>query len=120
MHRMAAPEPTIGMVGPMSNYAASPQPVGGVSYDDLEAMHRFTEGFRAEHRVQRLAVVKLTSFCLLIKRRVREAAPAGAGVARPGKRPDPPRKMNRRGSLRSARATGSRHRVSDIGMAIDP
>jgi hypothetical protein len=31
----------IGLVGPMSNYAASPQLVGNAPYGDLEEMHQF-------------------------------------------------------------------------------
>ena len=44
------PGPTIGLVGPMSNYAAPPQLVESVPYQDLRAMHAFARQWRDEHR----------------------------------------------------------------------
>jgi glycosyltransferase involved in cell wall biosynthesis len=64
---------TIGLVGPMSNYAAPPQLVEGVPYSDLEEMHRFARRWRDEHRGQWLTVAKLSGFCLLMKRAVYDA-----------------------------------------------
>ena len=61
-------DPGIGMVGPMTNYAAPPQLVEPVSYDDLEGMHRFASRWRAEHRGQWFEVPKLSGFCLVAKR----------------------------------------------------
>ena len=60
----------IGLVGPMSNYAAPPQLVDGVPYDDLEAMHGFARRWRDEHLGRWFTVPKLSGFCLLMKRAV--------------------------------------------------
>ena len=62
----------IGLVGPMSNYAAPPQLVEGVPYRDLEEMHRFARRWRDEHRGKWFTVPKLSGFCLLMKRAVYE------------------------------------------------
>ena len=63
----------IGMTGPVSNYAAPPQLVEDVSYQDLEGMHRFAARWRTEHRGEWLSVAKLSGFCLLLKRRALDA-----------------------------------------------
>jgi glycosyltransferase involved in cell wall biosynthesis len=41
---------TIGLVGPMSNYATPPQRVTNVPYADLDSMHSFATAWRAERR----------------------------------------------------------------------
>ncbi|MFI5454314.1 MAG: glycosyltransferase [Isosphaerales bacterium] len=64
---------TIGLAGPMSNYAAPPQLVERVPYHDLEEMHRFARCWRDEHRGQWFTVPKLSGFCLLMKRAVYDA-----------------------------------------------
>jgi GT2 family glycosyltransferase len=66
-------EPPIGLVGPMSNYAAPPQLVEDVPYADLKEMHAFACRWREEHRGQWFTVPKLSGFCLLLKRAVYEA-----------------------------------------------
>ena len=63
----------IGLVGPMSNYAAPPQLVEEVPYRDLEEMHAFARRWRDEHRGQWFTAGKLSGFCLLMKRAVYEA-----------------------------------------------
>jgi len=63
---------TIGLVGPMSNYAAPPQSVEGVSYRNLDEMPAFARRWRDEHRGKWFTVRKLSGFCLLIKRAVYE------------------------------------------------
>ena len=63
----------IGLVGPMSNYAAPPQLVEGVPYRDVGDMHPFARRWRDEHRGQWFTVPKLSGFCLLLKRSVYEA-----------------------------------------------
>src|SRR5271166_5979313 len=63
----------IGMVGPMSNYAAPPQLVENVPYANLEEMHAFARRWRDEHRGQWFTAGKLSGFCLLMKRAVYEA-----------------------------------------------
>ena len=70
---LADSDPKIGMVGPMSNYAPPPQVVEDAPYADLEAMHRFADRWRAEHRGQWFTAPKLSGFCLLIKRAAFEA-----------------------------------------------
>jgi glycosyltransferase involved in cell wall biosynthesis len=67
------PKSKIGLVGPMSNYAAPPQLVENVPYRDIDAMHRFARTWRGQHRGQWFAVSKLSGFCLLMKRAVYEA-----------------------------------------------
>ena len=62
----------IGLVGPMSNYAAPPQLVEDVPYRDLDEMHAFARRWRDEHRGQWFTVPKLSGFCLLMKRAVYE------------------------------------------------
>ena len=64
---------TIGLVGPMSNYAAPPQLVEGVPYSDLEQMHVFARRWRDEHLGKWFTVPKLSGFCLLMKRAVYDA-----------------------------------------------
>ena len=63
---------TIGLVGPMSNYAAPPQLVEGVSYRSLDEMPAFARRWRDEHRGKWFTVRKLSGFCVLIKRAVYE------------------------------------------------
>jgi O-antigen biosynthesis protein len=64
---------TVGLVGPMSNYAAPPQLVEGVPYRDVAEMHVFANQWRDEHRKQWFTVPKLSGFCLLMKRAVYDA-----------------------------------------------
>jgi glycosyltransferase involved in cell wall biosynthesis len=66
------PAVPIGLVGPMSNFAAPPQLVEGVPYHDLEAMHGFARRWRSEHLGNWFNVRKLSGFCLLMKRAVYE------------------------------------------------
>jgi GT2 family glycosyltransferase len=63
----------IGLVGPMSNYAAPPQLVEAVPYRDLDEMHAFARRWRDEHRGRWFAAAKLSGFCLLMTRAVYEA-----------------------------------------------
>jgi glycosyltransferase involved in cell wall biosynthesis len=63
----------IGLVGPMSNYAAPPQLAGEINYRDMEEMQTFARRWRDEHRGQWFTAGKLSGFCLLMKRAVYEA-----------------------------------------------
>ncbi len=63
----------IGLVGPMSNYAAPPQLVENVPYQDLDDMKHFARQWREEHRGKWFTVPKLSGFCLLMKRAVYDA-----------------------------------------------
>jgi glycosyltransferase involved in cell wall biosynthesis len=63
----------IGLVGPMSNYAAPPQLVENVPYRDLGEMMEFARRWHDEHRGQWFTVPKLSGFCLLMKRAVYDA-----------------------------------------------
>jgi glycosyltransferase involved in cell wall biosynthesis len=60
----------IGLVGPMSNYAAPPQLVDGVPYHDMEGMRGFARRWRDEHLGKWFNAPKLSGFCLLMKRDV--------------------------------------------------
>ena len=66
-------EMKIGLVGPMSNYAAPPQLVENVPYRDLEEMMVFAQRWRDDHRRQWSTVRKLSGFCLMMKRAVYDA-----------------------------------------------
>src|SRR5580704_8164532 len=63
---------SIGLVGPVSNYAAPPQLVDGVPYDDLEPMQGFARRWRDEHLGRWFTVPKLSGFCLFMKRAVHD------------------------------------------------
>ncbi len=63
----------IGLVGPMSNYAAPPQLVEDVPYRDLGEMEVFARGWRDAQRGKWLRVPKLSGFCLLMTRGVYDA-----------------------------------------------
>jgi glycosyltransferase involved in cell wall biosynthesis len=64
---------SIGLVGPMSNYAAPPQLVDSVPYREMSEMSGFARQWRDDHRGQWFTVPKLSGFCLLIKRAVYDA-----------------------------------------------
>ena len=63
---------SIGLVGPMSNFAAPPQLVEDVTYRDIAEMQVFARRWRDVHRKQWFTVPKLSGFCLLMKRAVYE------------------------------------------------
>lgn len=85
---LAQASPTIGLVGPMSNYAVPPQLVEHVLYRigprrntskvsavtageflvDVSAVQRFAREFRQQFRGKGSEVELLAGFCLLIKR----------------------------------------------------
>ena len=67
------PKSKIGMVGPMSNYAAPPQLVEHAPYKDLDQMKVFARRWREEHRGKWFTVRKLSGFCLLLTREVYDA-----------------------------------------------
>ena len=67
------PKSKIGLVGPMSNYAAPPQLVEDVPYRELDGMRCFARGWREEHRGKWFTVRKLSGFCLLMTRDVYQA-----------------------------------------------
>jgi GT2 family glycosyltransferase len=68
-----APGSKIGLVGPMSNYAAPPQLVEDVPYRDLNEMEVFARRWRDDHRGKWMRVAKLSGFCLLMTRAVYDA-----------------------------------------------
>ena len=67
------PKSKIGLVGPMSNYAAPPQLVDDVPYRELDGMGDFARGWRETHRGKWFTVRKLSGFCLLMTRAVYQA-----------------------------------------------
>jgi O-antigen biosynthesis protein len=76
--------PAIGMIGPMSNYAAPPQLVETIPYRlgarkgdergdpkaDTAAMHRFAAELRDQNKAKWMQTDRLGGFCLLMKREV--------------------------------------------------
>jgi GT2 family glycosyltransferase len=64
--------PHVGMVGPVSNYAPTPQHVPA-GYATLDGLEKFAERHRQEYAGQALAVERLTGFCLLLRREVLQA-----------------------------------------------
>jgi len=89
---LAATSPVLGLVGPMSNYAAPPQLVEKVPYRfgprkvrtpsgraelvqsllDVEEMQTFAADFRAKKRGDWVQTDRLGGFCLLVRRSVLE------------------------------------------------
>ena len=67
------PKSKVGLVGPMSNYAAPPQLVEHVPYRDLEEMKVFARRWREQHCGKWFTVPKLSGYCLLMKRTVYDA-----------------------------------------------
>jgi GT2 family glycosyltransferase len=86
---LADMSPAIGMVGPMSNYAAPPQLVESIPYRiaskqavpgaqgtgqgdllDISAVGRFASEFRESNKGKWLEAERLGGFCLLLKREV--------------------------------------------------
>ncbi len=65
--------PSIGLVGPMSNYATPPQLVENVPYRDLDEMQAFARRWRDEHRGKWFTVPKLSGFCMMMTRAVYES-----------------------------------------------
>ena len=65
---LAESDPAIGLCGPMSNRANSPQLVEDPSYTDLDGMRRFAADWRAQHRGQWFTTSRLSGPCVLIKR----------------------------------------------------
>jgi GT2 family glycosyltransferase/tetratricopeptide (TPR) repeat protein len=61
----------IGLVGPVSNYAAAPQHVP-TDYTDAEGLGKFADGRRRGFAGRSLAAARLSSFCLLVRRAVLE------------------------------------------------
>jgi GT2 family glycosyltransferase len=62
----------IGLVGPMSNYAAPPQLVEEVPYRGVAEMHGFATRWRNEHLGEWFTAPRLSGFCLLMRREVYE------------------------------------------------
>ncbi len=61
----------VGLVGPISNYAAAPQKVD-VAYDDDAGLLRFAEHRRRHCPAQTTLAERLSAFCLLLRRDVIE------------------------------------------------
>ncbi len=64
-------DPSVGMVGPRSNYVVGPQLVNPVPYaDDLPRMHEFAARVSVENAGASFQVLRLVGFCTLMKRAV--------------------------------------------------
>jgi GT2 family glycosyltransferase/Tfp pilus assembly protein PilF len=69
--RWAAHEwPTVGLVGPMTNYASSPQVVEPGYSENLGGLNAFAAQRCQQFRSKALEVPRLTGFCLLVRRAV--------------------------------------------------
>ncbi|HLC40447.1 MAG TPA: glycosyltransferase, partial [Methylomirabilota bacterium] len=66
----AEEDPSIGIVGPMSNCVSGPQQVADASYADLTALDDYTRVFRERHRGKRLPFDRIVGFCMMIRREV--------------------------------------------------
>ena len=89
--------PGLGMVGPMSNDAPTPQRVDPVPYADLAGMNRFAAAYRAEHLGRWREVDVLGGQCILMRRHAHEAT-GGWGA--------------------SAAEASARARRAGVGMAV--
>ena len=63
--------PNVGLVGPVSNCAASPQHVQG-EYRDLSDIDLFAIRHRQQFAGKAVGVERLTGFCLLVRREIVE------------------------------------------------
>ncbi|MBI3468000.1 MAG: glycosyltransferase [Planctomycetes bacterium] len=64
-------DPTVGMVGPCSNFVSGPQQIP-VPYHDLDEIHRFARDWGEANEGRRIETDRLVGFCLLIRREVVE------------------------------------------------
>lgn len=64
--------PSIGLAGPMTNFAPPPQQVADVPYRDLAGMHQFAAHWGQTHRGQWFTTPKLSGFCLMLSRQAYE------------------------------------------------
>lgn len=69
---LPADRPQLGLAGPLSNYAPAPQGIA-VDYQDRAGLLAWAAQVTREQRGQRLAVPKLSGFCLLVRRAAWEA-----------------------------------------------
>jgi GT2 family glycosyltransferase/Tfp pilus assembly protein PilF len=63
--------PSVGLVGPMSNYAPAPQYVAG-DYHELSGLDPFAARWQQDHAGEAIEVQRLTGFCLLARREALE------------------------------------------------
>ena len=87
---LADSDPAMGMVGPMSNGAATArQRVEEIPYADLDSgLNAFAARWRAERRGRWMTVDALSGPCLLLKRGVLEASGSRRKIRAAGLRPD--------------------------------
>ena len=85
---LATANPTIGLVGPMSNGARPPQQVEAVSYSEpREGLDVFARRWRTEHRGRWFTTERLSGQCLLLKRGVLEVTGSKRKIRAAGLRP---------------------------------
>ncbi len=69
----AESDPSVGIVGPRSNYVAGHQLVKNVPYgEDMEAMQEFARSWSEENSGNWEEVLRVIGFCMLVKREVIE------------------------------------------------
>ena len=72
MVRLAESEPSIGLVGPRSNYIAGPQAVANVPYKAEGGIQDFIRAWQGDHALSAAEFGFIKGFCHLIPRRVFE------------------------------------------------
>jgi O-antigen biosynthesis protein len=70
---VAESDPSIGIVGPVSNSVSGIQLDRGASYADIPAMHAYAAGKAAEREGKTLAFPRVAFLCTLVKRNVLDA-----------------------------------------------
>ncbi|MGE5577908.1 MAG: glycosyltransferase [Syntrophothermus sp.] len=69
----AESDPSVGMVGPRSNYVVGPQMISPVPYgDNLSQMHEFAAKIAVGNSGNSFQILRLVGFCILMKRAVVE------------------------------------------------
>lgn len=60
--------PSVGIVGPRSNFVIKPQAIPSVPYNTMQDMHKFASEWSVKHNSQSFAVNNLSGFCMLFKK----------------------------------------------------
>lgn len=62
--------PSVGIVGPMSNYVAGVQKIEDVSYKTMDEMATFAKEWGSAHSSETIPVMGVIGFCLLVRKEV--------------------------------------------------
>jgi GT2 family glycosyltransferase/glycosyltransferase involved in cell wall biosynthesis len=66
----AESDPTVGIVGPMTNYISGPQMEKTVGYKKIDDLQLYAGRYRNSNRRKWLYYPRITGFCMLVKRQV--------------------------------------------------